>query len=222
MAHVLLVEGLDDAHVFKHLCTYHHISNEIVRALRKLAPHVINIKDEEGYDNLVGNLTVSLKASEVETIGIIVDADANVGSRWESLRSKLIDSGYDRRRVPRTPERGGTIIEQDNQPLVGVWIMPDNTMPGMLEHFIEFLVPKGDPLWDRAKDCVDQIPEPDRRFSKVHDIKAHVHTWLAWQEEPGKPMSMAITKRYLDATAPHAEQIIDWMTRLFGPTVFAK
>ena len=47
-------------------------------------------------------------------------------------------------------------------------------------------------------------------------MKAHVHTWLAWQKEPGKPMGQAITKRYLDANAPHAQQLIVWIRKLFG------
>lgn len=46
--------------------------------------------------------------------------------------------------------------------------------------------------------------------------KANIHTWLSWQEEPGKPMGQAITKRYLDTSAPHAQQLIDWMRRLFA------
>jgi hypothetical protein len=93
--------------------------------------------------------------------------------------------------------------------------MPDNTLPGMLENFIQFLVPPDNALWPRAEECVAQIPEPERRFPPEHQIKAHVHTWLAWQEEPGTPLGLAITKRYLDADVPHAHQLMDWIRRLF-------
>jgi len=94
--------------------------------------------------------------------------------------------------------------------------MPDNTLSsGMLEHFIGFLVPAGDPLWYRAEDCIEHIPPETRRFPPQHQIKAHVHTWLAWQIEPGAPLGQAITKRYLDADAPHARQLIAWLRRLF-------
>ena len=93
--------------------------------------------------------------------------------------------------------------------------MPNNQFPGMLEDFIQFLVPAGDPLWARAADCLERIPEQDQRFPKEHQGKAHIHTWLAWQEEPGTPLGLAITKRYLDADAPHAQQLMGWIRRLF-------
>ena len=82
-------------------------------------------------------------------------------------------------------------------------------------NFIEFLVPTGDVLWPKAVACIEQLCEKERRFRPNHEIKAQVHTWLAWQEEPGTPLGQAITKRYLDPDAPHAHQLIDWICRLF-------
>lgn len=55
----------------------------------------------------------------------------------------------------------------------------------------------------------------DCRFPPAHKIKARLHTWLAWQEEPGKPMGLSITARYLDADALHAQQLIKWLRQLF-------
>lgn len=100
--------------------------------------------------------------------------------------------------------------------MVGVWLMPDNTVAGMLEHFISFLVPADDALWAKAQECVQRIPEPERRFPPNHSIKAQVHTWLAWQEEPGKPMGQAITKRYLDAEAHDAQRFMSWIRQLYS------
>ncbi len=62
---------------------------------------------------------------------------------------------------------------------------------------------------------VKVIIEEDRRFRDVYESKAHIHTWLAWQKEPGKPLGQAITARYLDADAPHAQQLMDWIRKLF-------
>jgi hypothetical protein len=56
----------------------------------------------------------------------------------------------------------------------------------------------------------------DRPF-KEKLKKAHVHTWLAWQEEPGTPMGLAITKKYLKNV--HSEpclRFISWIRRLYG------
>jgi hypothetical protein len=93
--------------------------------------------------------------------------------------------------------------------------MPDNTVPGMLEDFCRLLIPTNDPLWIRALRAVQAIPESERLFSVQHAAKANIHTWLAWQEEPGKPIGQAITKKYLDADAPHALRLIAWLRSLF-------
>jgi hypothetical protein len=199
--HLLLVEGKDDEHVFYHLLEHYHV------------PEQFKIKDKEGVDNLLDTLDVEIEGSGLECLGIVVDADMSIESRWQALRGILMHCGYDN--VPTHPLSEGVIVEQEGRPKIGVWIMPDNTLPGMLEHFIGFLVPPGDTLWPRAGECVAQIPEPERRFPQEHQSKAHVHTWLAWQEEPGTPMGQAITKRYLDAEAEHARRLIGWVRRLF-------
>jgi len=93
--------------------------------------------------------------------------------------------------------------------------MPDNTIPGMLEDFMSLLIPAGDILWPMAQGIVQQVTITDRRFPQTQGMKANIHTWLAWQEEPGKPMGQAITKRYLDAAAPDAQQLIRWIRKLF-------
>jgi hypothetical protein len=77
------------------------------------------------------------------------------------------------------------------------------------------LIPQGDLLWSRAKESVAAIPEGERRFSRVAQSKAAIHTWLAWQKEPGTPLGQAITARYLDSQAPHAQQFVNWVQRLF-------
>jgi hypothetical protein len=143
-----------------------------------------------------------------------VDADTNLKSRWDSLRNILLKAGYSL--IPVDPLPDGTIIQQEDRPVVGVWLMPDNKLPGMLEDFISFLIPHGDQLWVRAAECLKGVPEEHRRFSPNHLAKAHIHTWLAWQEEPGTPLGLAITKRYLDAEALHARKLIDWIRRLFN------
>jgi hypothetical protein len=196
--YILLVEGNDDEHVLYHLLKHHRV------------PDLFKIKNKGGDTELLNSLEVELLASDLERLGIVLDADTDLAARWQTLRSTLSSSGYD---VPGTPDPDGTIIQQPGLPKIGIWIMPDNTLPGMLENYVAFLVPPGDQLWSYAEDCVERIPE--QRFPAAHRPKAHIHTWLAWQEEPGTPMGLAITKRYLDAEAPHAHQLMDWIRKLF-------
>src|SRR5947209_6643598 len=60
-------------------------------------------------------------------------------------------SGYGRNTVPKSPHAGGTIIKQDERPVVGVWIMPNNNDPGKIEDFVGLLRKPDDPLWPIAE-----------------------------------------------------------------------
>ena len=94
--------------------------------------------------------------------------------------------------------------------------MPDNVLPGMLEDYLSFLVPAGDTLLGRARRTIDDIPARDRRFADGHHSKALIHTWLAWQEDPGTPMGQAVTKRYFAVEGPRVTGFLDWLKRLFA------
>lgn len=196
----LLVEGNDDEHVLYSLLTYYQV------------PERFKIRNKQGVDKLLETLDVELKRSGLERLGIMVDADRDLLARWQSLRSILGASGY---HVPLTPDLNGTIIKQIDQPTVGIWVMPDNTLPGMLEDFASFLIPADDGLWPLAESVVQQVITTKRLFPESHLMKARIHSWLAWQEEPGTPLGLAITRRYLDADASHARQLIAWIRQLF-------
>lgn len=96
--------------------------------------------------------------------------------------------------------------------------MPDNKLPGTLEHFCSFLIPTDDTLWPLAENTLQQVIKQDQRFREAYSMKAQLHTWLAWQEDPGKPMGQAITKRFLDHNAQHAQHFIHWLRQLFNIT----
>ena len=197
----VLVEGQDDAQVFFHLLRYYELDAQVT------------IQSRDGIDKLLEALEVELKRSAETRLGIVVDADTDIAFRWQSLRHKLIEAGYTS--VPFHPVPGGTILIQEGRPMVGLWLMPNNTIPGMLEDFMSLLIPSGDILWPMAQGIVQQVIMKDRRFPQTQEMKANIHTWLAWQEEPGKPMGQAITKRYLDAAAPQAQQLMHWICKLF-------
>ncbi len=75
--------------------------------------------------------------------------------------------------------------------------------------------PKDDELWTIAESALKQATSVKCNFRSSYTMKAHLHTWLAWQEEPGTPMGQAITKKYVDAYAPHALQCITWFRKVF-------
>ncbi|MGI6415475.1 MAG: DUF3226 domain-containing protein [Thermoguttaceae bacterium] len=202
---ILLVEGKDDAHVLKHVCG------------NRGGPRLDNVKSHDGVDQLVQSFPVQLKASgDGAIVGLVVDADIDVASRWRSLRNPLISLGYVG--VPESPTREGTILDPPAGkllPRVGIWVMPDNSSQGILEDFLSLLVPAGSKLFDHVKTSVATIPRAERRFSQLAEPKVAIHTWLAWQEEPGKPLGTAITARYLDPDVAQVDVLVSWLNRLF-------
>jgi len=210
----LFVEGSDDANVCYHLLKSHGI--KILEKDQTMARQGIEIVNKQGIDNLLGALPNELKWSNFKHLGILVDADEDLLARWQSLYNIFVNSGYSS--IPAIPDHRGTIIQENDKPTVGIWIMPDNQLPGMLEHFCGFLVPENDRLWRTAEIGLQQAIEQDRRFPEQHTVKAHLHTWLAWQEEPGKPIGQTITKRYFDHEAPHAQLFVQWIRELFEIT----
>ncbi|MFZ4661512.1 MAG: DUF3226 domain-containing protein [Caldilineaceae bacterium] len=199
---VLLVEGKDDEAVIYHLKRHAAIHQDAFR-----------VKTKDGYSNLLDTLAVELEASELETLGIVVDADSDLNARWESIRNRLRNLGYTT--MPDRPQTQGIIVDEANKPSVGVWVMPNNQLPGMLEDFVALLIPTADNLWSKAKNCVNLLPEEERRFAEVDLAKAYMYTWLAWQKQPGTPMGAAINQRYLDPDRPIGKEFITWVKRLF-------
>ena len=53
------------------------------------------------------------------------------------------------------------------------------------------------------------------KYKSRHKAKARIHTFLAWQEDPGTPMGLAITKKYLDPKAPSSQLFVNWLNALY-------
>ena len=203
---ILLVEGTDDEHVLKHICGNRDI------------PNLDDVRPHENDDDLLEDFTTRIKAStqEGDVLGVVIDADKNPSGRWQSIRNRLLEAGYGN--VPDKADVSGTIVEPPDYsllPRVGIWIMPNNVDRGKLEDFLRHLVPEDDDLIAHATDVVENLPA--RRFRDIDKPKAVMHTWLAWQNAPGRPYGTAITAGFLDANAPSADELVSWLNRLFYP-----
>ncbi len=220
---LMLVEGDDDYHVFQHLLTAHGIDQQRTYRLEPYgsAPRTsrgqeIVFRERQGVQNVLDYLSQLLRITgDLKQVGVVVDADTNLAARWQSLRDILIKAGY---AAPKQAASTGLILEHtetpDEKPRVGIWIMPNNREAGSMENFFASLLPSHDTLWERARLCVEQIPQEERLFKDAF-IKAHVHAWLAWQKRPGLPMGKAISEHYLNADAADAVQLLNWLRRLF-------
>ncbi len=197
----LLVEGNDDQHVIWALCEKFSIVENF------------DIIDCEGIENLLSQIPVRFKQSGVDTVGIIIDADINIESRWQTIKDTLKPIGFN---IPDNLPLAGLIVNNNENKTIGVWIMPNNQTVGMLEDFIAFLVPEKDCLMPIVDSVLNQIEETNsNKYSSTHKSKAKIHTWLSWQEDPGTPMGLAITKRYLTVNDTNCSMLINWILKLY-------
>ncbi len=199
---VLLVEGVSDREVVYHLSNHAEIAKDSFTVVCK-----------DSYEKLLKSLFEEVDASEIEHLGILVDADLNIENRWQSISSRLRQCGYEI--FSDQPSENGTIVNSPRKPRLGIWIMPNNKVPGILEDFISFLVPPNDSLMPIASEVVRRIPLENRRFIAKDTPKATIYTWLAWQAEPGEPIGRAITDKYFDANLPLAQIFLRWLKQLF-------
>jgi hypothetical protein len=196
----LLVEGVNDQHVIWSLLQ------------RRQFPEVFVVEQKGGYSNLLRVLSVELKGSELDRLGIVLDADLDVGARWSSVKDVLRKNGFPD--FPTQPSPDGTVVS-NGRIRIGVWLMPDNVISGMLEDFVQQLLPEGDPIWPISSRFVEELPETENRYRNCHIAKARIHAWLAVQDEPGSPMGQAITRRMLEDASAECNKFMVWLERLF-------
>ena len=94
--------------------------------------------------------------------------------------------------------------------------MPDNRYTGMLEDFLARLIKEDSrELFEYARDCVVEEKRKGANIRKNHAIKAEVHTWLAWQENPGRQLHQAVNERILDPQKEASQQFVKMFRSLF-------
>jgi hypothetical protein len=205
----LLVEGQDDKFAIVGLMEHH-----VEWPDRPHQPPVFI--DAVGSVSEILNtnyLRTKLKASDLEILGVLVDADDEPNARWNSFRSICTPLFPD---IPATLPSGGLVIQNDSGLRLGFWMMPDCSMAGMLETFLKHLIPlSAEPLWKYSESSFDGACSLGAPCRAVHFDKARIHTWLAWQDPPGESLGRALTRRILDPTAPTAAAFVLWFKELY-------
>ena len=197
---VLLVEGQDDEHVVRHLC------------LRSQPMPPFHIENKFNVDTLLDSIKQEIRVPGRKAVGILVDANDRLESRWQAVTDRLEQAGL---KVPHSPELAGTIIDGTTRaPRVGIWLMPNNELPGELENFVSEMIPDDDPVWPLAEDYIDGIPENNRKFIEKKIPRAKVHAWLATREEP-RQMGAAIRAQDLRVDGTLSTRFANWLRQLF-------
>lgn len=78
----LLLEGPDDLHFVKNLLFNYDMHDDF------------EIKPKDGITKLLSGLGDELEATDLSCLGVIVDADTEMASRWARLQNELREAGY--------------------------------------------------------------------------------------------------------------------------------
>ena len=152
----LIVEG-KDAIVLANIC-----------AMRKLPPPTNYSKrtkfikefvfDGKGYDGAIEGFKKSLHESDLQHLGIVVDADQKgANARWDALCAILANYFSSDKLKTIQLNKNGIVLKEETTPTVGIWIMPDNSSNGYLEHFVSEMIPNGDRSWVFTNEKVEEL-----------------------------------------------------------------
>jgi hypothetical protein len=201
---ILLVEGSSDEDVV----------GELLKALK--IEQKFSIFNAKTDNQVIKALESKIKQSESDegpkVIGVILDADdPSETHRVEQIQNKISGFGY---HLSSFESTGTLLTGKPDYPRLGFWIMPDNENPGALEDFLKTLAEqKGLGV---AEQCVAKAKEESvARFKKQHHSKAVVHTYIAWQDKPGRRFGLGFENGAFDPHAPLAKAFVSWLTNLF-------
>jgi hypothetical protein len=201
---ILHVEGIDDLHTIAHLLVRHG-----------LPPNQVDIREAKGDRNVLDIMrnAVVATADTSCSIGFVIDADGPVSQRWESVRYHLCDLGLPLDTI--LPDTGYIGDSTTLALRVGVWIMPDNEVPGTLEDFLHALVPPGDSLIHHAHEATEKAVRLGAEFPSQDRLKAKLYCWLAWQKEPGRPFGVALNCKFFRHDSVVALKFVEWFKNLY-------
>ncbi len=206
----LLVEGETDKSVIPYLME----ANGVAWPDPPRSP--VFIEPSGSVDELLrqGVIELELAASGLEALGVVVDANGDAAGRWDDVKTWCSSEFAD---LPEQIPAGGLEVVHSDGVRFGVWIMPDNRLTGMLEDFLVQLVPDGSrQLYELARNSVAEAKRNDAPFRDVHERKAEIHTWLAWQDPPDLRLHEALNHTVLDPARVESQPFVSWFRRLFG------
>ena len=209
---VLIVEGETDKRVVPELMEKNGVAWPATQV-------PVRIVVAGGFNKLLTDklLGTYLKQSGTEAVGLVFDADEPSDGRWTRLRAHAQALTPDK--LAEAMPAHGCIVESNDGPRLGVWMMPDNQTRGKLENLLQTLVPDQGPdsLWAIAGKACDDAEASGKALYTARDRdKAQVHTWLAWQAPPGLQLHQAIKCQQFAATAPGAQGFVRWFRELFA------
>lgn len=204
---LLLVEGKDDQRVIPELIERAGVPWGLRGA------EIVRLYETDGYPKMAAQFRTQLKNAGLRRVGVLVDANTDPAARWASIRAMVAGEHA----LPQAPIAGGFVAPRTTSgKRLGVWMMPDNASRGMMETFLLALRPNDNaPLFAHAERAAQDARAHGAPFAANHEDKALLHTWLAWQDPPGRQLHDAIKQRMLDPGSPYAASFVAWFRALY-------
>ena len=212
---LLIVEGVDDSQVLKHLLIRHGVRYDL-EPLPEWYPSIDTAGQQSSKEEVLKGMRTAVVTSPTRRVGFVLDANSSLRDSWRRVATRLKEAAVS---VPGHISQDGFVGQSSKfHTRVGVWIMPDNERSGAVEEFVRTLIPSADSLLPYAESCTGNAAEHGARFGPKDHQKAVLHAWLAWQKTPGRRYGTAIRARFLGAHSPVADRFVSWFRLLFEPT----
>ena len=182
----------------------------------KKEDYPVHIEVGFGASNILEKDYIStlIKDSNIKSLGVMLDADIDAGSRYASFRNICIGIFPG---MPKLLPESGLIIENWDGKRIGLWVMPENVSKGAIEIFLKFLVPDiAKNEWQHAVKSTTEARILGCKYKDCHVHKANLYSWLAWQDEPGQSPGNALTRKILDPKSPSAKPFVKWFMELYS------
>lgn len=215
----LLVEGVQDKDFFASMLNQHGFRDVDVWPPREFDPTSGN-----GWTNVLKQIPMlvgqMLQADGIDGLGIVIDADHHSSQggfpvRHAAINNVLAKLNYFETESPPC-RRGGIYEHPDGLPDIGVWLMPNHELDGMLENFAGTIITGQEQvqLLSHVDSALQQLPVKLFR-QDLDSEKARISTWRAWQKHPGGSLGQCIRDKALDMQHPLAQDFIDWLHKVF-------
>jgi hypothetical protein len=179
---LLIGEGQDEVFFFQAFLAHlgrNDVQVEQFRGKTNLSPFIHWLKNRAGYPTLL-------------TLAVTRDADVSVASAFQSISTALSNHGL---AVPPAPGQFAA-----GAPRVGVFVVPDNAAPGMLEDLCLSAV-QTDPVMPCVNDYFQCVQNQANRLPNPM-AKARVHAWLSSHLEPDLRLGEAAKKNIWPWASP--------------------
>ncbi len=163
-----------------------------------------------GIHALTAQLRVALDDPTCNLVIVICDAEGDpAADRWQEIRDELVKRAFEA--VPEAMPVEGTVVSNQEDKRVGVWIMPDNSSTGMIEDFFWAAIPEENEEKSLAHNYVSSVPRP--KF-KGKLSKAKLYAWLAVQKDPSAHPWQAFRWTWIKRDRGSVPLFLRWIERL--------